>query len=120
MKEIGTKTAMSVRVVEMTAKAIWREPRRAASRGGSPSSTRRWMFSSTTMASSTTMPIASTSASSVSTLSEKPIAAITVKEPMIDTGIATVGMMVARTERRKKKITPMTSRMPIPSAWKTS
>jgi hypothetical protein len=38
------------------------------------------------------------------------------KEAMIETGIATVGMTVARTERRKKKITPTTSATPIISA----
>ena len=75
MKEIGTNTAASVSVVAITAKEIWRAPRTAASSGGSPSSMRRWMFSSTTIASSTTMPIASTSASRVSTLIEKPSAA---------------------------------------------
>ena len=44
----------------------------AAARGPMPSLRRRTMFSSTTMASSTTRPVASTKASSVRMLSEKP------------------------------------------------
>ena len=43
-------------------------PRRAASIGGVPSSTQRVMFSSTTIASSTTRPIASVTPISVSVL----------------------------------------------------
>ena len=70
MKEMGTNTAISTSVVAMTAKPISREPLMAASAGGSPVSIRRTMFSSTTMASSTTRPMASTAASSVSVLME--------------------------------------------------
>ena len=53
-------------------------------------------FSTTTMASSTTMPIASTSPNSVRLLSEKPKASITANVPTIDTGTATSGMIEAR------------------------
>jgi hypothetical protein len=70
MKEMGRNTETSTRVVAMTAKPISRLPFTAASSGGSPSSTRRQMFSSTTMASSTTRPIASTRPSRISTLME--------------------------------------------------
>ena len=62
---IGMNTAISTSVVAITAKSTCSDPRTAARSGGSPSSIRRWMFSSTTIVSSTTMPIASTSASSV-------------------------------------------------------
>jgi hypothetical protein len=68
--EIGTKTAASVSVVAMTAKPISRPPLTAATSGGSPISAWRCTFSSTTIASSTTRPIASTSPSSVSTFTE--------------------------------------------------
>ena len=68
--EIGTKTEISVSVVAMTAKPISREPVIAATSVGSPSSWRRWTFSSTTIASSTTRPIARTRPSSVNTLIE--------------------------------------------------
>lgn len=71
-KEIGTKTATSVSVVAMTAKKTSCAPSTAAARGPMPWLRRRTMFSSTTMASSTTSPVASTSASSVRMLTEKP------------------------------------------------
>ena len=47
-------------------------PSTAAARGPMPAPRRRTMFSSTTMASSTTRPVASTSASRVRMLTEKP------------------------------------------------
>ena len=64
--------------------------------------------------------MASTRPSSVSTLMEKPIAAIAAKEAMMETGIATAGMMVARNERRNRKITPTTSTSAVTSACSTS
>ena len=67
------------------------------------------MFSSITIASSTTRPIASTIASSVSVLIEKPNAYISANAPIRQTGIVTSGISVARSERRKKKITSTTS-----------
>jgi hypothetical protein len=72
--EIGMNTAIRVSEVAITAKVTWRDPSTPAISGDSPSSIRRWMFSSTTIASSTTMPIARISASKVSTLIEKPSA----------------------------------------------
>ena len=70
----GMNTAIRVSEVAITAKVTWRVPSTLATSGLSPSSMRRWMFSSTTIASSTTMPIARISASRVSTLIEKPSA----------------------------------------------
>ena len=72
-KPIGAYTAASVMVMEMTGPTISRAPCIAACTGGLPSSRCRWMFSTTTMASSTTRPIASTIASSVSRLMLNPI-----------------------------------------------
>ena len=65
-RQIGMNTATSTRVVAITAKTTWSEPRTDARSGCSPSSILRWMFSNTTMVSSTTIPIASTRASRVS------------------------------------------------------
>ena len=62
MKRMGMKTATSESEMEMTVKPTSRAPRRAARSGVSPSSMRRTMFSSTTMASSTTKPVATVSA----------------------------------------------------------
>ena len=95
MNEIGRITATSTSVVAITAKPISRPPFVAARSVGSPPSMRRAMFSSTTMASSTTRPIASTKPSRVSVLIENPIAAITVNAAMIEMGIVSAGMTVA-------------------------
>ncbi|MNS91206.1 hypothetical protein D3C72_1252850 [compost metagenome] len=69
-KPIGAYTAARVMVIDTTGMAISRAPSRAASNGDLPSSMCRWMFSTTTIASSTTKPMASTMASRVSRLSE--------------------------------------------------
>jgi hypothetical protein len=67
------------------------------------------MFSSITIASSTTSPMASTSASSVSVLMEKPNSAIRAKAPIRLTGMVTSGITEARRVRRNTKITSATS-----------
>ena len=72
------------------------------------------------MASSTTSPIASTTASSVSVLMEKPIAYMRAQLPMSETGMVTSGITVARTERRNRKITAMTSAIASPMVVNTS
>ncbi len=71
-KASGRNTATVETVAATTANEISSMPRRAASIGGRPSSIQRVMFSSTTIASSTTRPIASVSPISVSVLIEKP------------------------------------------------
>ena len=84
-----------------------------------PSSMCRKMFSSTTMASSTTRPMASTIASRVRVLTVKPKAYIRANAPISETGMVTIGMMVARRLRRKKKITSTTSTIASPIVLKT-
>ena len=64
MKRTGMKTAASEIVIERIVKPISREPASAASSGRSPTSMWRTMFSRMTIASSTTKPIESVSASS--------------------------------------------------------
>ena len=54
----------------------------------------RSTFSTTTIASSTTMPITSTMPNMVNTLIEKPSASSTAKVPINVTGTTMVGMMV--------------------------
>ena len=73
-----------------------------------PSSMCRWTFSTTTMASSTTSPIASTIARSVSRLRLKPSASINVPAPMIESGMVTIGITTERIEPRNRKMTMMT------------
>jgi hypothetical protein len=55
---MGRKTATSEALIERTVKAISRDPIKAASSGGIPFSLYRVMFSRTTIASSTTNPVA--------------------------------------------------------------
>ncbi len=52
--------------------------------------------------------MASTRASSVSTLIEKPATYMMKKAPISDTGIASTGISVVRQSRRKRKITSTT------------
>jgi hypothetical protein len=70
MKSSGISTAMSETVSEMMVKPISLAPFRAAASGVSPSSTWREMFSSITIASSTTKPVAMVSAIRLRLLSE--------------------------------------------------
>jgi len=56
----------------------------------------RSMFSITTIASSTTMPVASTIANRVSVLIENPITFANAKTPISETGIVSAGISVAR------------------------
>ncbi len=57
ISRMGRKTATSETLIDSTVKPISRAPCSAASRGFMPASTCRMMFSSTTMASSTTKPV---------------------------------------------------------------
>src|SRR5580698_2120171 len=68
----------------------------------------RSTFSTTTIASSTTMPIASTRPNSVSVLIVKPSASRTPNVPTIDTGTAISGMIEAR-QVCKNTMTTMTT-----------
>ena len=78
------------------------------------------MFSSMTMASSTTKPIASTRASSVNVLMLKPAIAIIAKVPIKAAGMVTNGMMDARRVRRNTKITSATSTEASTMVWNTA
>ncbi len=111
----GMKTAIRESVMDMMVKPISRAPLSAASNGRMPDSMWRTMFSSMTMASSTTKPTDSVSASIVILLMEKPSAYITAKVPMSETGTASPGMMVAGSLRRNRKITRMTRPIAIAS-----
>ena len=78
------------------------------------------MFSTTTMASSTTRPIASTIASSVSRLMLKPITSIRLQTPISDSGMVTTGMITERNEARNRKITTTTMPTASISVFSTS
>jgi hypothetical protein len=72
------------------------------------------------MASSTTRPMARTSASSVSVLIVKPSTSISAKAPISDTGIVTSGISVARKLRRKTKMISSTSNIASPIVVNTA
>ena len=80
----------------------------------------RSTFSTTTIASSTTTPIASTSPNSDRLLRLKPRPAITENVPTSEIGIATTGISVACHRCRKMKTVSTTSPVATKSVWKTS
>lgn len=106
---MGRNTAISTSEMPITAADTSSIVTIAASRGDFPASMFRSTFSTTTMASSTTIPMARINPKSVSRFSEKPSASITAKVPTSDTGIATSGMTAARQDCRNT-ITTTTTR----------
>ena len=97
MSDAGTKTAASESVVATIGPATSFIAALAARYGSvSPASNLRSTFSTTTMASSTTMPMESTKPSNVSVLIENPSPSMIANVPMIDTGMAIIGMIVVR------------------------
>ena len=120
MSRIGMKTAISDRLIDSTVKPTSRAPRSAASYGAMPSSMWRVMFSSTTIASSTTKPVAIVSAISERLLRLKPARYMAPKVPTSDTGTATVGISVARPLRRNRNTTRITSTTAMTSVRSTS
>ena len=105
MNAHGTNTAHSTRATAMTGPVTSSIALRAASRGGRPCSSQRSTFSTTTMASSTTMPMASTRPNSEMLFRLKPTAAMTAKVPMMATGTAISGISAARQFCRKTSTT---------------
>ena len=109
MKRIGMTTAASDIVIDRIVKPISSEPRSAASNGCSPRSMCRTMFSSITIASSTTKPIERISAIIERLLRLKFSISMTAKVPRMEKGSASAGMSVADPLCRKRKMTPTTS-----------
>ncbi|KGD55022.1 hypothetical protein DP49_6593 [Burkholderia pseudomallei] len=100
---------------------IWPIALRVASFGGKPSSAiTRSTFSTTTIASSTSRPIASTRPNIDSTLIEKPTIDMIANVPSSTTGTAIVGMIVARRFCRNRYITRNTRTIPSSSVFTTS
>ena len=103
------KTATSEIVIERIVKPISLEPRRRdATAALSPFSIRRTMFSSWTIASSTTNPTESVSPMRERLSRLNPRTAITANVPKSDVGSAIDGMNVERTFRRNRKMTRTT------------
>ena len=95
MKASGKNTATSTSVMPTMAPETCCMAFTVAASGGSPSSAMmRSTFSTTTMASSTRMPMASTMPNMVIMLTEKPSAYITASVPARHTGTTMVGIKV--------------------------
>ncbi len=102
MKKIGMKTATSETEIDTIVNHISFEPTMAALKGSMPPSMWRTMFSSITMASSTTRPTASVMPSSDTLSIERPSARMRASVPMSEMGSDSAGMMVAEGRRRKR------------------
>ena len=111
MNAAGMNTAHSTSEIAISALPTSSMLLIAASRGRKPASILRSMFSTTTIASSTTMPTASTSPNRVRLFSVNPNIAITKNVPISEIGIATSGINAARQVCRKMITTMTTSRI---------
>ena len=117
----GTKTEMSTSEVAITAPLTSLMAAEAAACESACSSLMwRWMFSMTTIASSTTSPVASTIPNRVRVLMENPASWMKANAPTSDTGIATAGISVLRHSCRKINITNMTKKIASSSVFSTS
>ena len=101
-------TARSETVIDTMVNPIWLAPLSAARSGDSPFSMKRETFSVTTIASSTTKPVAMVSAIKDRLLRLYPSRYIAPKVPIRLSGTATLGMVVAQPLRRKTKTTSTT------------
>src|ERR1039458_10380547 len=108
---MGMKTAMSEMLIDKTVKPISSAPTGAACIGFMPFSRWRVMFSITTIASSTTNPVAMVSAISDRLSSVYPIRYIAPNVAMMDTGTDMLGINVDQPLRRKMNTTRTTRQM---------
>ncbi len=111
MNNSGMNTATSDRLIDSTVKPTSRAPCSAAAMRSMPASMWRVVFSSTTMASSTTKPVATVSAIRLRLLRLNPSRYMMAKVPSSDTTVATAGITVARALRRNSPTTSTTSAM---------
>ena len=117
ISRIGRNTAISERLIDRTVKPTSRAPRIAASNGRMPSSMWRCVFSSTTIASSTTKPVAIVSAISEKMLSEYPSRYIAPNVPISDTGTATLGNQRRARAAAGTRTPPGSPARPTAAAW---
>ena len=120
MKAVGTNTADRMIAMAMTGPDTSSIALRAASLGAMPFSMWCSTASTTTMASSTTSPMARTSPKSERVLMEKPNSGKRANVPTSDTGTARSGMRVARHPWRKMNTTMMTRASASNRVWTIS
>src|SRR5688572_28885850 len=109
MNAVATNTAHNTSAMAMIGPVTSFIARLVASTGEKPSAMLRSTFSTTTIASSTTIPMASTRPKSVSMLMLKPSASMIANVPTNDTGTAASGMIDARQVWRNRITTATTS-----------
>src|SRR5258706_3679250 len=109
MYRMGMNTAASDRVMETMVKPISFDPFNAASKGFSPFSMCRTIFSSITMASSSTKPIERITPIIEMLFKLKFNRYMMLNVPRMEKGSAMAGIMVADSFRRNRKITRITS-----------
>src|SRR5438552_13229635 len=120
-KDTGTNTEMSTREVATTALETSAIAAEVAACGLVWSASMcRWAFSMTTIASSTTSPVARVIPKRVSEFIEKSKSLMNANVPISETGIVTAGIIVARQSSKKRKITMMTMRIASSSVVTTS
>ena len=119
-KATGTNTAQSTSTMAIMGPLTSCMALIAACLRGSPCSIWRSTFSTTTIASSTTMPMARTMPNKVRVLIEKPSISNPAKVPINETGTATAGMIVARKLCRNKYTTIMTKIIAMTKVLMTS
>src|SRR5215471_11840689 len=120
MNAVGMKTAQRTSAVAIIGPVTSLMACLAAAAGDNPSAMLRSTFSTTTIASSTTIPIASTNPNNDRLLIENPTPSITANVPTSDTGTAASGMIDARHVCRKRITTITTSRTASASVWITA
>ncbi|MNO67917.1 hypothetical protein D3C76_587340 [compost metagenome] len=108
MNSSGMNAAISEKLIDTTVKPISPAPLSAAVRLSSPASRWRWMFSTTTMASSTTNPTEMTMATRVRLFRLKPSTYISAQLAISDTPSTLDTTRVADHWRRNSAITPIT------------
>jgi hypothetical protein len=109
MNSSGMNTATSDRLIDTTVKPTSRAPSSAAFILVMPASMWRLVFSSTTIASSTTNPVATVNAIRLRLSRLKPSRYMTPNVPSSAVTVATAGTSVARTLRRNALTTSTTS-----------
>src|SRR5262249_40548099 len=116
----GTNTAHSTRATAMIGPVTSSMALTVASRGFKPCSIHRSTFSTTTIASSTTIPIANTKPNSEILFKLKPSAAITANVLTIATGTAINGMITERQFCKNTNTTMATNTTAMSSVLTTS
>ena len=112
MKLTGANTATMVRLIATTASPISSAASTAARNGRFPIRMWRTMFSISTIASSTRMPVTSVIARRLTKLSENPISSMAANAGITDSGSATADSSVARQSRRNRNTTSVASTAP--------